>query len=72
MSMFFGTPQKQENVGVTVSINMPGGGYVADEKAAAVNGHTNKIETMHVKTDASYLMRTPSQTPSLVTSSTSI
>jgi torulene dioxygenase len=62
MSMFFGTLQKQENVGVTVSLNMPGGGYVADEKAAAVNGHTNKIETMHVKTDASYLKKIDPET----------
>jgi torulene dioxygenase len=62
MGMFIGTPRRQKNVGVTISLNMPGGGYVAGEKDAAVNGHTNKIETLHVKTDASYLKKIDPET----------
>ncbi|KAF2266478.1 beta carotene dioxygenase [Lojkania enalia] len=52
MSMFISGPDS-ENIGVTVSINMPGGGYAApSEKTTLVNGHSNGIQTVHVKTDA--------------------
>jgi torulene dioxygenase len=53
--MFIGTSQDSRNVGVTLSINMPGGGYTSDVKDPATNGHTNKIGTLHAKTDASIL-----------------
>lgn len=49
MSMF--QPSRSfSNIGVTLSINMPGGGYTSAEKPA-VNGHTNGIQTLHTKTD---------------------
>ncbi|KAF2660100.1 hypothetical protein K491DRAFT_110061 [Lophiostoma macrostomum CBS 122681] len=53
MSVFFAA-RNSRNVGVTLSINMPGGGYVADSEKPAVNGHTNGIQTLHAKTDAPY------------------
>ncbi|KAF2794427.1 carotenoid oxygenase [Melanomma pulvis-pyrius CBS 109.77] len=52
MSMFY-SAQNNKNVGVTLSINMPGGGYVKDpEKRVAINGHSTDIQTLHTKTDA--------------------
>jgi torulene dioxygenase len=54
MSIFFAA-RNSKNVGVTLSINMPGGGYVADSEKSAVNGHTNGIQTLHAKTDAPYV-----------------
>jgi torulene dioxygenase len=44
-----------QNVGVTVSVNMPGGGHSEQKGTLAINGHTNGIETLHLKTDASLL-----------------
>ncbi|KZM20316.1 Torulene dioxygenase [Ascochyta rabiei] len=40
-----------KNVGVTLSINMPGGGCIGNLEKSAVNGHTNGIQTLHAKTD---------------------
>jgi torulene dioxygenase len=62
MSMFIGTSQDSKNVGVTLSINMPGGGYTSDVKDTAINGHTNRIETLHAKTDASVLKKIEPET----------
>jgi torulene dioxygenase len=51
MSVF--NPKRDlHNIGVTLSVNMPGGGYTKSAGGAAINGHTNGIETLHVKTDA--------------------
>lgn len=57
MTMFTAAPNSR-NVGVTVSINMPGGGYTKNpgEKALA-NGHSTGVETLHAKTDASHLKK---------------
>lgn len=56
MSMFK-AQRNAKNVGVTLSINMPGGDHVKNaEKPAMVNGHTSGIETLHVKTD-NFLMK---------------
>jgi torulene dioxygenase len=51
MGMFVVHPQAQ-NIGVTLSINMPGAGSVNDNMKPKVNGHTNGVDTLHVKTDA--------------------
>lgn len=53
MSIFKPKPNIH-NIGVTLSVNMPGGGSVKNgqKQVAATNGHTNGIETLHVKTDA--------------------
>ena len=48
----FQAAEKRDNVGVTVPINMPGGRYIRDSEKPAVNGHTNGIDTVHVKTDS--------------------
>ncbi|KAF2120287.1 beta carotene dioxygenase [Lophiotrema nucula] len=54
----FTADRNHGNVGVTVSINMPGGGYVApSEKPAKINGHSNGISTLHAKTDAAVLKK---------------
>ncbi|OAL04824.1 hypothetical protein IQ06DRAFT_365401 [Phaeosphaeriaceae sp. SRC1lsM3a] len=52
MGMFVSSPNTK-NVGVTVSLNMPGASTTDLEKPK-VNSHTHGIETMHVKTDATY------------------
>lgn len=54
MSMFKPATSPQ-NVGVTVSINMPRAGYVKGKGASDVSGHSNGVETLHLKTDASVL-----------------
>ena len=57
MSVFYASHTRNAlNVGVTLSINMPGGGYVKDPEKPSINGHTNHIETLHAKTDA-YLLK---------------
>lgn len=42
-----------KNIGVTLSINLPGFGYVKDAEKASANGHSNSngIQTLHAKTD---------------------
>lgn len=52
MGMFVSSPNTK-NVGVTVSLNMPGAS-TRDLEKPEVNSHTHGIETMHVKTDAAY------------------
>jgi torulene dioxygenase len=50
----FVAKRNAKNVGVTVSINMPGGGHIQGEKnQATINGHSSGIATLHAKTDAS-------------------
>lgn len=52
MSIFHSTHTRStQNVGVTLSINMPGGGYVKNPEKPSLNGHTNHIETLHAKSD---------------------
>lgn len=56
MSMFF-AKRTTYNIGVTLSINMPVSGYVKDAEKPVISGHTNKIETLHAKTDTSLLKK---------------
>lgn len=57
MSVFHSTHSRDaQNVGVTLSVNMPGGGYIKNAEKPKINGHTNHIETLHAKTD-SYLLK---------------
>jgi len=53
----FSPSRNTKNVGVTVSLNMPGGGAIKESEKPAINGHTNGIDTLHVKTDASYFKK---------------
>ncbi|KAF2123299.1 beta carotene dioxygenase [Dothidotthia symphoricarpi CBS 119687] len=50
------------NVGVTLSMNMPGGGYQRDTEKPMISGHTNGIETLHVKTDTLMVKRIDPET----------
>ncbi|KAF1927246.1 uncharacterized protein M421DRAFT_6436 [Didymella exigua CBS 183.55] len=50
MAVFVPPRRDNKNVGVTLSINMPGGDHVGQGKLSA-NGHTNGIRTLHAKTD---------------------
>jgi torulene dioxygenase len=49
----FAAQRNTKNVGVTLSINMPGGGYVkgVDKEASTSDGNANGIQTLHAKTD---------------------
>ncbi|RYN53337.1 hypothetical protein AA0114_g4457 [Alternaria tenuissima] len=51
MSMFVSIPS-EHNVGVTLSINMPGGDKLPGATSPTTNNHTNGIDTLHVKTDS--------------------
>ncbi|KAF2683855.1 hypothetical protein K458DRAFT_432042 [Lentithecium fluviatile CBS 122367] len=51
MSVFKHKPNTH-NIGVTLSVNMPGGGHVKSVGQPATNGHTSGVETLHVKTDS--------------------
>ncbi|ORY16449.1 beta,beta-carotene 9',10'-dioxygenase [Clohesyomyces aquaticus] len=63
MSTFTALKKQPDNVGVTLSIDMPGGGCSPKtEKSVLVNGHSTGIETLHVKTDATLLKRIDPET----------
>ncbi|KAJ8113453.1 hypothetical protein OPT61_g4412 [Boeremia exigua] len=51
MAVFVPPGRDNQNVGVTLSINMPGGSQNNDPEKLAVNGHTNGIHTLHAKSD---------------------
>ena len=51
-----------QNVGVTLSINMPGGGYTKNSVKPSISGHTNGIENLHAKTDASLFKKIDPET----------
>jgi torulene dioxygenase len=55
----FSSARNAKNVGVTLSINMPGGGYVNNIGKPLASSHSaaNGIETLHVKTDANLLKK---------------
>lgn len=40
-----------KNIGVTLSVNLPGFGYSKNAEKASVNGHSNDVQTLHAKTD---------------------
>ncbi|KAH5320761.1 hypothetical protein HBI11_047970 [Parastagonospora nodorum] len=60
MGMFVKSPSTQ-NVGVTLSINMPGG-YTAGSEKSGVNGHTNSLQALHAKTDSSVFKKIDPET----------
>ncbi|KAJ4288413.1 hypothetical protein N0V90_011648 [Kalmusia sp. IMI 367209] len=61
MTIFKPTADLQ-NIGVTVSINMPGGNHVNNKEKPTINGHTNGVETLHLKSDASILNQVDPET----------
>jgi torulene dioxygenase len=61
MGLFVSAPNSQ-NVGVTLSLNMPGGGHVPGAEKSAINGHTNSIHTLHAKTDAPFCKKIDPET----------
>lgn len=48
----FQAKRNSQNVGVTLSLNMPGATSVGATEKPAINGHSNGIQTLHAKTDA--------------------
>jgi torulene dioxygenase len=40
-----------KNIGVTLSINMPGGSRIGNTEKPAIHGHTTGVDTLHVKSD---------------------
>ncbi|OAL56364.1 beta,beta-carotene 9',10'-dioxygenase [Pyrenochaeta sp. DS3sAY3a] len=63
MSVFYSTHSRDaQNVGVTLSVNMPGGGYIKNTEKPKINGHTNHIETLHAKTDSFLLKKIDPET----------
>ncbi|KAF2873958.1 carotenoid oxygenase [Massariosphaeria phaeospora] len=60
MGIFY--PAKNgNNIGVTLSINMPGD-TIEREDSADINGHTTGVDTLHVKTDANMIKRIDPET----------
>jgi torulene dioxygenase len=51
MCMFMASSDSK-NVGVTISLNMPG--QSNNSEKPVLNGHTNGVKTLHVRTDASF------------------
>lgn len=50
MAVFVPPGRDNNNVGVTLSINMPGGDRIGGGKPS-INGHTNSVQTLHAKSD---------------------
>jgi torulene dioxygenase len=61
MSMFVSAPSER-NVGVTLSINMPGSDKLARGTKPATNGHTGGIDTLHVRTDSTAIKQIDPET----------
>ncbi|KAF2828121.1 hypothetical protein CC86DRAFT_393274 [Ophiobolus disseminans] len=53
----FQASRTTKNIGVTLSLNMPGGGSVKDPEKPAINGHTNGIDTLHARTDSPHFKK---------------
>ncbi|KAH6644728.1 carotenoid oxygenase [Boeremia exigua] len=51
MAIFMPPGRDNKNVGVTLSINMPGGNQIKDSEKMSINGHTNGVQTLHAKSD---------------------
>lgn len=64
MSVFQPRGQIQNNIGVTLSINMPHRGPKDPEKPVitGINGHSNGINTLHLKTDSTLLKKIDPET----------
>jgi torulene dioxygenase len=48
----FQAKRNSQNIGVTLSLNMPGATSVGATEKPTINGHSNGIQTLHAKTDA--------------------
>ncbi|KAF2194618.1 hypothetical protein K469DRAFT_734422 [Zopfia rhizophila CBS 207.26] len=48
----FAQARTTPNIGVTLSVNMPGVSEIQSEKSPQANGHSSGIKTLHTKTDA--------------------
>lgn len=62
VSAMFTSARDTSNVGVTLSINMPGGGFATAPQKPLVNGHSNGVVTLHAKTDSSQLKKIDPET----------
>ncbi|KAJ4985741.1 Beta,beta-carotene 15,15'-dioxygenase [Stagonosporopsis vannaccii] len=51
MAVFVPPGRSNDNVGVTLSINMPGGHQILNSEKPTVNGHTTGIQTLFAKSD---------------------
>lgn len=51
MAIFIPPGRDNKNVGVTLSINMPGGSCTSKSEKSAISGHTTGIRTLHAKSD---------------------
>ncbi|KAH8727992.1 carotenoid oxygenase [Phaeosphaeriaceae sp. PMI808] len=56
MGMFHAA-RSTRNIGVTLSIDMPGGGYAKVSEKPAINGHTTGVQTLHAKIDAPFFKK---------------
>jgi len=62
VSSMFVSARDTSNVGVTLSINMPGGGFATTSQNPMVKGHTHGVITLHAKTDSSQLKKIDPET----------
>lgn len=62
MSVFVPPGRDNKNVGVTLSINMPGGSQLLNSEKPSINGHTNGIQTLFAKTDNHLLKKIDPET----------
>lgn len=51
MAVFIPPGRANQNIGVTVSINMPGGRQDRSLEKPGFNGHTTRVQTLHTKSD---------------------
>lgn len=61
MGIFVPSPDNK-NIGVTISINLPGYGQVENSEKPRINGHTNGVQTIHAKTDHNIVKKIDPQT----------
>ncbi|EDU43634.1 Lignostilbene-alphabeta-dioxygenase [Pyrenophora tritici-repentis] len=59
---FFQSAPNERNIGVTLSINMPGGHKIGGTEKSGINGHTNGLQTLHVKTDSANIKQIDPET----------
>lgn len=62
MAVFIPPGRDNKNVGVTLSIDMPGGGHPQTSEKPAINGHTNGVHTLHAKSDHHMIKRIDPET----------
>jgi len=59
---FFQSAPNEKNIGVTLSINMPGGHKISGTGKSGLNGHTNDLQTLHVRTDSANIKQLDPET----------